>query len=214
MSKSFLAITLCILNFSCAQAQTAKIEEPNQYSLVFGLTQPLVLKGFNFEVNYWANKWVIDYSHGFNLHVEGKTVSKELEAQKLNFKIPHSLGFGVGYRFTKAFNLRFEPKMHIYETYYDAQTQTKSNSLVNFKTFTLGLGAYYRWLPFQKKDNFLKGITIVPSVRYWQKVGSTLDDNSFTYLNTKTNSTQTFNAPNIGVNNTPFFVNLSVGYTF
>ncbi len=216
MSRIILAIALLVATITTANAQKLQknTSAKNQYSIVFGLTQPLILKGFNVEVNYWRKKMVFDYSHGFNLHVAGKQVSKEIESQKINFKISHSLGFGIGYRFTKAFNVRFEPKMHIYETYYDAQIQNNTNSLVRFTTYTLGLGTYYRWTPFEKKENILKGITVVPSIRYWKKVSSTLNNNKFDYYNTQTKSNQSFKAPNIGMNNTPIFVNVSIGYTF
>jgi hypothetical protein len=194
-------------------AQTASTEK-NQFSLLFGLNQPIVLRGFNVEGNYWMKNWVIDYSHGFNLHADGKFVADEYERQKVNFKITHSLGLGIGYRFTRCFNIRFEPKLHIYETYYDGQEQTKGNSIVNFNTYTLGLGTYYRWLPFEKKDNFLKGFTIVPSIRYWYKVSSSLPNDEFIYFNILTNQKEILKAPNVGVANTPWIVNISVGYTF
>ena len=77
-----------------------------QYSLLFGLNQPILLRGFNVEGNCWMKKWVIDYSHGFNLHLDGEFVNDELEAQQVDLLVTHSLGLGVGYRFTKGFNLR------------------------------------------------------------------------------------------------------------
>lgn len=195
-----------------AQAQNAP--EKDRFSLVFGLNQPIVLRGFNIEGNYWMKKWVIDYSHGFNLHADGKFVADEYERQRVNFKITHSLGIGIGYRFTKALNLRLEPKLHIYETYYEGQNQSTAKSLVNFNTYTIGLGAYYRWLPFEKKEGFAKGITVVPSIRYWYKVGSSLSGDQFSYFNTATNQNEVLKAPNIGAANTPWVVNISVGYTF
>jgi hypothetical protein len=195
-------------------AQAQEVPEKNRFSLVFGLNQPIVLKGFNAEGNYWMKNWVIDYSHGFNLHVDGKSVADDYERQQVNFKITHSLGLGIGYRFTKALNLRFEPKLHIYETYYEGQDESSGKSIVNFNTYTLGLGAYYRWLPFEKKEGFAKGITIVPSIRYWYKVGSSLPGDQFSYFNTLTNQNEILKAPNIGIANTPWIINVSVGYTF
>jgi hypothetical protein len=195
-------------------SQAQDVSEKNRFSLVFGLNQPILLRGFNVEGNYWMKKWVIDYSHGFNLHADGKFVDSEYERQRVNFKITHSLGIGVGYRFTKSFNLRFEPKLHIYETYYEGQVQSGTNSIVNFNTYTIGFGAYYRWLPFEKKDGFAKGITIVPSIRYWYKVVSSLSGDQHTYFNTVTNQNEILKAPNIGAANTPWIFNISVGYTF
>lgn len=216
MSRIIFFITLNLLTFFSAVAQTEPQNPPEcrHFSILFGLNQPILLKGFNVELNYLTKNWIIDYSHGFGLHADGKSLGDDYENQKINFKITHSAGIGVGYRFTKAFNLRFEPKIHTYETYYEGARQTKSNSIANFTTYTLGVGAYYSWMPFEHKQNALNGITIVPSVRYWQKIGSTLDGNRHTYFNTQTNQIERFKAPNIGLANTPLVVNVSVGYTF
>ncbi len=218
MNKFLITTVLLCITVSLVKAQTSAKPtvrtERNQFSVLFGLNQPLLLHGFNFEADYWTRKWVFDYSHGIGLNMTGKMVSSEYENQKVNFKITHSLGFGVGYRFTRAFNVRFEPKMHVYETYYDGQPQTKRNSIANFTTYTLGFGAYYKWQPFVEKQNALRGISIVPSVRYWYQVGSTLKDDKLTYANTATGRSETLKAPNIGIANTPLLVNVSVGYTF
>jgi hypothetical protein len=213
MKTNNTTLTIAFLLFSLL-AQAQNVPEKNRFSLVFGLNQPIILRGFNVEGNYWMKKWVIDYSHGFNLHADGKSTADEYERQKVNFKITHSLGLGLGYRFTKSFNLRFEPKLHIYETYYEGQDQSKAKSLVNFNTVTLGVGAYYRWMPFEKKEGFAKGITIVPSIRYWYKVDSSLPNDQHGYFNTLTNQNEVLKAPNIGAANTPWIVNVSVGYTF
>lgn len=211
-----IAIALFISSLCSAQSGIPS-QEPthkNQFSVLFGLNQPIVLNGFNFELNYWTKKWVIDYSHGIGLNVDGNTLGSEYEDQKINFKITHSAGIGFGYRFTESFNVRIEPKIHVYETYYEGDNQTKENSIANFTTYTLGLGAYYRWMPFENKTNALKGITVSPSIRYWYKVGSTMDNNKLAYFNTKTNKEETLEAPNIGIANTPIIVNISIGYTF
>jgi hypothetical protein len=208
--KTISSLVIALLFFSLL-SQAQDMSEKNKFSLVFGLNQPILLRGFNVEGNYWMKKWVIDYSHGFNLHADGKFVADEYERQRVNFKITHSLGVGIGYRFTISFNLRFEPKLHIYETYYE---QSTANSIVNFNTYTLGFGAYYRWMPFVKREGFAKGITIVPSLRYWHKIGSSLQNDQFSYFNTATNQNELLNAPNIGAANTPWIFNISVGYTF
>ena len=212
--KKFAAIAVLALASLQGLAQGSNPPFKNQYSILFGLNQPIVLRGFNIEANYYTKKWVMDYSHGFNLHVDGTFLGGEYERQRINFRITHSLGFGFGYRFTKAFNLRFEPKLHLYETYYEGQEQNKSSSIVNFNTITLGLGAYYRWLPFEKMEGASKGFTVVPSIRYWYKVDSSLPGDQYSYSNSLTNQNEILKAPNIGISNTPWIVNISVGYTF
>ena len=186
----------------------------NELSLVFGPNQPIVTHGFNFEINYWMKHFVIDYSHGFGLEYRDALVSDEAKAQHLNFNITHSLGIGFGYRFTKNLNLRFEPKVHIWDMYYNDQFKDKASKITTYTTYTLGLGAYYRWTPFAKKTNALRGITIVPSARWWPNVATSLDNNEFKYFNTRTGKNEIHKANNIGISNSPFFLNISIGYTF
>jgi hypothetical protein len=214
IKKHLLAAASVLVTITSTFAQNeTKTAEP-KFSVVFGLNQPILLKGFNFEGNYYTKKWVFDYSHGLGLNVEGKTLGNEFEKQNIDFRISHSWGIGVGYRINNGLNIRLEPKIHIYETYYSDTPQNKSSSIANFSTFTLGIGAYYRWLPFRNNKSALKGITIVPSVRYWPKVASTVSDGKVNYFNERTGNNETFTVPNIGVANTPWIVNISVGYSF
>lgn len=195
-------------NINTATNQKVKV------SVVFGLSQPLFTKGFNAEINYYTRYFVFDYSHGFNLHFQNKMVSEDSRQQQLKYKISHSLGFGVGYRITPDFNLRVEPKIHLWQLYYDKQSYANQNIIKKYAVYTLGLGAYYRLLPFKNAGNFIKGITVVPSMRWWPNIKTTLPDNKFTYFNSRTGKTEIHKANNIGVNNTPFFGNISLGYSF
>ena len=96
--------------------------------------------------------------------------------------------------------------------YYAGDIQSSENLITEYTTFTLGLGAYINWLPFKHKSNLLKGITLAPSLRWWPKVSDSLEDD-FTYDNRITGQTEAHDALEIGFNNTPFFFNLSVGYS-
>jgi hypothetical protein len=212
MKKTFVVITVLCLFFASNELIAQK--QNRELSLVFGLNQPIVTHGFNFELNYWMKNFVIDYSHGFGLELKGGLVSEEAKLQHLNFNISHSVGIGFGYRFTKNLNLRLEPKIHRWDVYYDDQFKIKAAKITSYTTYTLGLGGYYRWTPFDKKDNILKGITIVPSVRWWPNVASTLDNNELHYYNSRTGKNEIHHANNIGISNSPYFLNISVGYTF
>ncbi len=185
--------------------------QAGQWSIVFGLNQPILLGGFNAEIVYWTKNFVFDYSHGFNLNFPGEGESK---VQRLAFRMPHTLGFGAGYRFTEAFNIRLEPKMHIWDMYYENTSSAPQNRINTYTTFTLGLGAYYNWMPFEKEQNLLRGITIAPSFRWWPNIATTLPDNALRYTNTLTQREEIHQAKNIGIANTPFLVNVSIGYTF
>jgi len=200
--------------FKSNQVFGQQTKNNNQVSLLFGLNQPIVTNGFNFEINYYTKHFLIDYSHGFGLEFTGNLVSMEAKEQHLSFNIPQSVGIGFGYRFTKNFNVRIEPKMHVWEMYYNDEFKTHTSKIKTYTTYTVGLGAYYRWTPFAKKDNVLKGFTVAPSFRWWPNVGSTLNNNKFEYYNQITGRDEIHTANNIGISNSPFFLNVSVGYTF
>jgi len=191
-----------------------KSEPKNEFAVLFGLNQPLFLDGFNFELNYFTPKMAFDFSHGVSLDFAGSAVVGEMKDQHLVAHLPFSTGVGVGYRFTNFLNLRVEPKWHEFEIYYEDETQIEANQIVSYSTFTLGLGLYGKWHPFKKKENALKNIVIAPSIRWWPNVASTLEDNQFEYFNKITNQTEVHEALNIGVANTPWFANVSVGYRF
>ena len=84
----------------------------------------------------------------------------------------------------------------------------------SYKTYSVGFGAYYRYMPFQKKDNWLQGITTSTSLRWWPNVSSSLTDDKFTYHNKFSNKDETLKASNIGIAGSQFLFNVSIGYTF
>jgi hypothetical protein len=87
--------------------------------------------------------------------------------------------------------------------------------LAQYKTFTLGVGCYYRYLPFRKSQSILlRGITTSTSIRYWQNIGSTLGHDQFTFENRVTEKQEILKAANIGIANTPIIFNMAIGYTF
>lgn len=221
MKKKFVtpivfALVLMLTQNLIAQETFPKkqLEYSNTFGFSFGLIQPLVLRGGNVEVTYFGKRLSFDYSHGFLLNMSGGTMVGDAKEQKLAYHLPYSTGFGIGYRFTSFFDVRFEPKMHSWEVYYDGEKQTPSTLIKAYKTYTLGLGAYYRYMPFRKKDNWLKGITAHTSVRWWPNAGSSLPDDKFSYYNKITNQTETLKASNIGIAGSQFLFNISIGYTF
>ncbi|CCH53721.1 hypothetical protein BN8_02837 [Fibrisoma limi BUZ 3] len=186
----------------------------NRFTLGGGVSQ-LLLGGFNVQAEYTTNRMVFDYSHGFNITLSGQSASLVAQDQKLSEKLTSTLGIGVGYRITPGLDLRFEPKLHFYEVYYDGQPQVASNRVTSYRTVTLGLGAYYRYYPFRKQDNALAGILVMPSVRYWPNVWSSLDNNKLTYTNRVTERTETYKAASQGFPGTGgLLANVTIGYTF
>lgn len=184
--------------------------------LLAGTIQPFLLQGGNVEADFYLPKMVFNYSHGFSLEMEnatGTTVG-EAKRQSVAYHIPYSTGFGIGYRLSKYFDVRFEPKLHRFEAYYDGTDRKVSeNRISSYTTATLGIGAYFRWKPFEKQANFLKGIFTSTSIRYWQNVWTSLDNNKTEYANRVTNTTEVLKASNIGIANTPFLFNIALGYS-
>lgn len=215
MKNTFLSIILVTLATTGGFSQTAKKKEflySNKFSFLAGLIQPTALKGGNFEVNYYTKRMSFDYSHGFSLD---PPVVGDFKTQNVVLHLPYSTGFGVGYRFTSFFDVRFEPKLHSWEVYKKDEAQTDATKIKDFKTITLGIGAYYRYFPFKNRDNtFLQGITTSTSIRYWQNVGTTLSNDQFSYLNKISGKNETLKAPNIGIANSPIIFNIAIGYTF
>lgn len=210
--KKTVIILFAMLTAQGAIAQNKKQEFENRVNLVFGLNQ-IMVNGFNIEGNILWRRLAFDYSHGISLNINNDLLSGDAADQGLAVHLPYTTGFGVGYRFTEWFNVRVEPKWHKHEIFYDGQSETSDNMIGDYKTFTLGLGAYVNWMPFKKKDNLLKGILIAPSLRYWPKVSSSLNGNSFQYDNTITGQTETHEALEVGFAGTPWIFNVSVGYS-
>lgn len=219
-SSLITAVLLTAVAFG-SQAQTEPTtsqpgsdwKNEKRVALLFGLSQPILGRGFNVEGNLFYKRLVFDYSHGVSLDIRAANAGTELKGQHLAVHIPWTTGFGVGYRVTKLLNVRVEPKWHRYEIYNDGDVQTASSRITGYTTFTLGAGAYLNWRPFEKANNALSGILIAPSVRYWPRISSSLPGDKLAYQNRTTGEQATHKAMEIGFNNTPVFVNVSIGYS-
>jgi hypothetical protein len=218
MKNTFLVIIIIMASFSLTYAQKSEkytkkdFAYSNHFSLLAGMIQPTALGGGNIEVNYFTKRMVFDYSHGFSLN---PPVVGDYKDQNLALHLPYSTGFGIGYRITEFLDVRFEPKLHSWEVYQKGVERTVSNKILDFRTVTLGLGMYYRYMPFKNSDNtFLQGITTSSSIRWWQNASSTIAGNEVTYFNKTTGKNEVFKTPNIGLANSPIVVNIAVGYTF
>lgn len=210
-AKTIILAIAIIAGFS-SKAQDWKSDK--KVNLLFGLAQPVLAKGFNIEGNYIHKRFIFDYSHGASLDFSGNLLPNDLKKQKLAIHEPWTTGFGIGYRFKEWINVRVEPKWHKFEFYYDGDAQNSSTLITSYKTFSLGLGIYGSYQPFKKKDNFLKGFLIAPSIRYWPTVSSGLKDDKFTYLNKKTGVLEEIKTLDPGTGFTPFVFNVSIGYSF
>jgi hypothetical protein len=193
-------------------AQSWKSEQ--KINVLFGLSQPILAHGFNIEGNYVYHRFIFDYSHGVSLDFKDNTANSELKRQGVAVHMPYTTGFGLGYRLREWLNIRVEPKWHRFEFYYENELQNKSTEITAYNTFSLGLGLYGSYQPFKKKDNFLKGFIISPSIRYWPTVSSSLKGNKFTYVNKNTATTEEIKTLDPGFSFTPLVINVSLGYSF
>ncbi len=197
-----------------ASAQQTNFPYSNRLTVGGGVSQ-LLLGGFNVQAEYTTKRMVFSYSHGFNINLDGKTASQTAQDQKLSEKLTSTLGIGIGYRLTPSLDIRFEPKLHFYELYYDGMPKTATNRITSYQTVTLGAGAYYKYYPFRKQANALSGILIMPSVRYWPNVWSSLTNNKLTYDNKVTEKKETYKAAPQGFPGTGgLLANVTIGYTF
>ncbi len=214
--KHLLSIaSLLFLGSSITSQTNDTLKKTKELVLLAGTIQPFLLQGGNAELDFYLPKMVFNYSHGFSLEMEsasGTTVG-EAKRQSVAYHLPYSTGFGIGYRLSRYFDVRFEPKLHRFEAYYDGTDRKVSeNRISSYTTATLGIGAYFRWKPFEKQHNFLKGIFTSTSLRYWQNVWTSLN-NKTEYNNRVTGKNETLKAANIGIANTPFLFNIALGYS-
>jgi hypothetical protein len=214
MQNSWKTLLVVLLFSISAHLQAQDWKTDKKVNIVFGLTQPLLVKGFNIEGNYIHNRLIFDYSHGVSLDFSGSTVTSELKNQGVSVHIPWTTGFGIGYRLKEWVNVRVEPKWHRFEFYYDGEPQNSTTAITSYNTFSLGVGVYGSYQPFKHQTSFLKGILIAPSIRFWPTVSSTLKDDTYTYDNKTTKGKAEIKTLDPGIGFTPVVVNVSIGYSF
>jgi hypothetical protein len=224
MKPIVVLLAACSLSLAAnafAQTEPVKGLQPNAPSLAFnlGLIQPIALGGANVEVDFRVGHFVASYSHGWNLTMEGAAVVGDMKTQHVNLHLPFSTGFGVGVTFhvdalRSFFDLRFEGKIHRFDAYYLSADGSRKTAISSYDTFTLGGGAYWTLVPFSHRTDVLKGIDISTSFRVWPNVASTLSGDQIAYANATTNRTETHQAANVGIANTPIVANVSIGYVF
>jgi hypothetical protein len=197
--KRFLVGIALWASSMAAFSQTKEDIYANKFTVAFGLTQPIVLKGFNVAGTYFTKNWTFEYSHGVNLKLEG-AVNKDKNTVSTLAK--YSTGLGVGYRLTRFFDVRLEAKAH------EFTTQLNKNEAITYTNFDLGAGAYYRIYPFKKSTGALKGLHLEPSVRYWQFVKTNMP-NEATPFTTEAGQAAVHKPYNFGL-----FANVSLAYTF
>jgi hypothetical protein len=211
LPATLLVLLITLLSFSL-QAQDWK--EDKKINVLFGLTQPLFLKGFNIEGNYIHNRLIFDYSHGVSLDFSGNSVTDDLKRQNVAVHMPWTTGFGIGYRLKEWINVRIEPKWHRFEFYYNDEVQNSTNEITSYNTMSLGIGLYGSFQLFKNKASFIKNIVIAPNIRYWPTIACSMEGEQYSYFNKYTNKNEEIKILDPGFGFTPFVFNVSIGYSF
>jgi hypothetical protein len=202
-----------VLPIAPTMAQAPADPYADRFSLVGGVSQ-LLLGGANVEGTWYTSRFSLAYSHGVNLQLGGGLLPTAAQDQQLQASMSWTTGAGLGYRVTSTFDVRLEVKQHRFALRYDDQ-DFRGPTIAEYTTTTVGVGAYYRYYPFARRTGAARGLVIVPSVRYWPNVASSLDDNTLVYPNARTGRVERHQALTQGVPGTGgLLANVSVGYTF
>ncbi len=219
MKRRLLVLIALVAGAPAARAEESfRWDQPSLTANV-GLIQPLLLGGANFELDFRYSHFVVSYSHGWSLDLDGDRVVGEMSRQRLALHLPYSTGLGLGPSIyvgvlNSFFDVRLEAKIHRFEVSYASVDGAGHTEIACYTTFTLGAGVYWTYLPFAARGDVLRGVGIATSVRFWPKVGSTLPGDELEYDNRSTGQTERHRAANIGIADTPLVVNISIGYLF
>lgn len=132
-----------------------------QLGFHYGLSQPLLLRGFNAAVDVRVRRWVFSYSHGQGLdytRVPGLRTKAE-ERAGLRVYAPYSTGFGVGFTLFRELYVMADFKLHRFELSANAER-------AHYSTVTVGAEIGYRFFAW-------RGLYVSPVVRYWPNVADT-----------------------------------------
>lgn len=210
-----LAILLAPASLLAQARAEARADDPyaDRASLVGGVAQ-LLLGGGNAEATWFTRRLSVAYSHGFNIRLGGSALPQAAQDQQLQLTMPWTTGLGVGYRVTRALDVRLEVKRHRFAMRYDDQSFA-GPEIAGYHTTTVGVGAYYRYYPFATRGYALRGVVVVPSLRYWPNASSTLDGDALRYANARTGRPEVHDAATQGIPGTGgLLANVSIGYTF
>lgn len=168
-----------------------RLYDDGQVGLHFGLSQPLLLGGFNVAVDAHLGQWVFEYSHGMNLdynRVESVMLSSTERDAGLDLDSPWTTGFGIGYRLVDELYPMIEFKAHRYTARIGDETE-------RYTTVSVGPALAHRLFVYD-------GLFVNTYVRYWPNLWTSRENDAVAF-----DGNLTHEAVDLG-----FFANLSVGY--
>lgn len=129
-----------------------------QLGFHYGLTQPLVLHGFNAAIDLRLGRFVASYSHGQGLEYSrapGALTPAERRAG-LRIVAPYSTGAGLGFTLLDELYVMADVKVHRFELY-------AGEGLSHYTTVTVGGEVGWRFFIW-------KGLHVTPTLRFWPNV--------------------------------------------
>jgi hypothetical protein len=159
-----LALSLCTANLAHAEAprdHPAPMPGQLQVSLLAGLLQPTILRGFNAALDLRYRRFVFSYSHGAALDYSANprfTLRDDERRAGLSLRSPWSTGFGVGATIIDELYVLADFKVHRYEA-------RLGDDDARYTTISVGAELGYRWFVW-------RGLFLNPTVRYWPTVWS------------------------------------------
>lgn len=183
---------LCTVLSVYGQEERKQNAHVNQFTILTGLIQPILLGGVNLAGTYFTDRISFEYSHGMFLTYPA-FMRKDDNASRV-FS-PWSTGPGIGYRISSKYDIRAEAKAHRY------LVDLVNNNHTEYTSFSLGIGVYSR-------QYLSKHILLEYSLRYWPNISSTLPNDTYTYSDGQ-GSTLEHKANQLGL-----IFTLSLGYTF
>lgn len=187
-----ISLMLCLTINVYGQDEKKLNAHANQFTILTGLVQPVLLGGVNLAGTYFTNKMSFEYSHGMFLNYP-KFLRKDDNA--LLVYSPWSTGAGIGYRINSKYDIRAEAKAHNYIV------DLVNNNQAEYTVYSLGVGFYSR-------QYLGKHFLFEYSLRYWPNASTTLTNDKFLYQDAQGNNLE-HKAHQLGI-----IFNVSFGYTF
>lgn len=130
----------------------------------YGLTQPLLLRGFNAAVDVRVGRFIASYSHGQGLDFSRPpgALSAQEDAAGLRVIAPYSTGGGIGVTLFRELYVMADLKVHHFEASAGA-------AITRYTTVTAGAEIGWRLFVW-------RGFHVTPVVRYWPTIWDNAPD--------------------------------------
>jgi hypothetical protein len=175
--------TLCLISASAAVAQLPPVtfasdtgrdrarDSVRHFAIMAGLSQPVLFRGGNIELEYRTRNFVLGWSHGAGLQIDRfePGLSAADKAEQAKIRMPWTTGPHAGYRITGQLTVAVDFKAH------RVNANLPGGSVTRYTVYTVGPALNYDQ-PLGRKW------FIQPTLRWWPTVGTTLSDGKASLL--------------------------------